>query len=193
MFTDIIFSNGLLHAVDRHGKLISVDISIDTYVGEKEVEFIVPRRMLRQADMAYVVKSRRGDILMIRRFVVKQPEQEDPYLMREIRVFKLQRNSSVHSEWIEVKSPNGETLFLGDNHSTSLSSSEIPGLKPNCIYYTDDYFNGGHYHYKQDGPLDLGLFNMDNGSFEAHYVMDPSQKQFPPAIFIMLSFSDNFP
>ncbi|XP_030448016.1 uncharacterized protein LOC115670794 [Syzygium oleosum] len=165
----------------------------DTYVGEKEVEFIVPRCMPRQADMAYVVKSRRRDILMIRRFLVKQPEQEDPYLTREIMVFKLQRNSSVHSEWIEVKSLNGETLFLGDNHSTSLSSSEIPGLKPNCIYYTDDYFNDGHYHYKQDGPLDLGLFNMDNGSFEAHYVKDPSQKQFPLAIFIMPSFSDNFP
>ncbi|KAF8021123.1 hypothetical protein BT93_G1526 [Corymbia citriodora subsp. variegata] len=239
ILADIIFSNGLLHVIDRYGKLISVDVNIDSYVGENEVEVIMPHCLVNQSDIAYIVESRGGDILMVRRFLMKQPEHKDLlarlvqhfqgafspqsplgkckpvwltfeylhfpncippkpnqmhlYLMREIRVFKLQRNSSVRSEWIEVKNLNGETLFLGDNHSTLLSSSEIPALKPNCIYYTDDYFNDGHSHYKEDGPLDLGVFNMDDGSFEAHYVLDPSQKQFPLAIFIMPSTLDNIP
>ncbi|XP_048136717.1 putative F-box protein At5g55150 [Rhodamnia argentea] len=193
LFTDIIFSRKLLHAVDRYGKLISVDLSIDSYVGENEVEVIVPRCMPRQSDFAYIVESRNGNILMVRRFLVKQPEHKDLYLTREIRVFKLKRNSSARSGWIEVKNLDGESLFVGDSHSTSLSSSEIPGVKPNCIYYTDDYFHDGHYHYKEDGPLDMGVFDMDNGSFGSHYVLDPSQKQFPPAIFITPSFSHNFP
>ncbi|KAF8039994.1 hypothetical protein BT93_B2267 [Corymbia citriodora subsp. variegata] len=194
IFSDIIFSNGLLHAIDKRGKLISVDISIDSYVTENEVEVIMPQCMEGNPNMAYIVESRGGDILMIRRFLVKQPDHEDLYLTGKIRVFKLQRNSSMRSKWIEIKNLNGETLFLGDNHSTSLSSSsEILALKPNCIYYTDDYFHDGHPHYKEDGPLDLGVFNMDDGSFEAHYVLDPSQKQFPPAIFIMPSTLDNIP
>ncbi|KAI3431161.1 PAP_fibrillin domain-containing protein [Psidium guajava] len=193
LFTDIIFSRGLLHAIDRHGKLMLVDLGIDSYVREDEVEVIVPHCMPKQSDFAYIVESHSGEILMVRRFLVKQPEHKDLYLTREITVFKLQRNSSRRSKWIEVKNLNGETLFLGDNHSTSLLSSEILGLRPNCIYYTDDYFHDGHDHYKKDGPVDLGVFNMDNGSFESHYILDPSQKLFTPAIFIMPSFSDNFP
>ncbi|KAF8021124.1 hypothetical protein BT93_G1527 [Corymbia citriodora subsp. variegata] len=191
-FVDIIFSNGLLYAIDRVGMLISVDINIKSYVGENEVEVIVPYCRASQSNMVYIVESRDGDILMIQRFLVEQPDHEDLDLTGKIRVFKLQRNSSVRSKWIGVKNLNGETLFLGDNHSTSLSSSEIPALKPNCIYYTDDYYIDDD-HYKVDGPIDLGVFNMDNGRFEAHYVLDPSQKQFPPAIFLMPSLPHNFP
>ncbi|KAF8021122.1 hypothetical protein BT93_G1525 [Corymbia citriodora subsp. variegata] len=138
-FVDIIFSNGLLYAIDRVGMLISVDINIESYVGENEIEVIVPHCRASQSNMVYIFESWGGDILMIQRFLVKQPDHEDLYLTRKIRVFMLQRNSSMRSEWIGVKNLNGETLFLGDNHSTSLSSSEIPALKPNCIYYTDDY------------------------------------------------------
>lgn len=39
----------------------------------------------------------------------------------------------------ETKQIGDMALFLGANASLSVQASQFPGVKPNCIYFTDDF------------------------------------------------------
>ncbi|PIA28202.1 hypothetical protein AQUCO_07200088v1 [Aquilegia coerulea] len=81
----------------------------------------------------------------------------------EFKVFKLEQ---VALNWVEMTTLGGQTLFLGDNTSMSILASDFPGCKPNCIYFTDEGFGDtvGEF-----GYIDMGVYNVENGSTEPHY------------------------
>ncbi|XP_059635619.1 uncharacterized protein LOC132277790 [Cornus florida] len=107
-------------------------------------------------------------------------------------VFKviLQKiNEEGWPEQVEVKSLDGDTLFLGDNHSVCVSASKWPGCQPNSIYYTDDYIDVKSH--LPHGRRDIGIFNVENDSFGTHYILDPSHKHMPPSIWIVPIINGN--
>ena len=64
----------------------------------------------------------------------------------------------------------------------SLVLNEYPCDQPNCIYYTDDYFDGVPY-----GPfekLDMGIYCMEDGNFSQHYKKKAWNRDLPPPIWI---------
>ncbi|KAK6795234.1 hypothetical protein RDI58_008687 [Solanum bulbocastanum] len=58
-------------------------------------------------------------------------------------------------------------LFLGANASRSVQASQFPGLKPNRIYFTNDYCES-YLAYVQGGGLDMGIFNLGDGTIQPH-------------------------
>ncbi|KAK8963489.1 putative F-box protein [Platanthera guangdongensis] len=52
---------------------------------------------------------------------------------------------------------NGKCLMLGSNHSVSLSPEQVPGLKGNCIYFTDDYPDDLSQHYRDHLVMSASL------------------------------------
>ncbi|GFZ06453.1 hypothetical protein Acr_18g0006230 [Actinidia rufa] len=92
--------------------------------------------------------------------------------MRRLAFF----GSAHEAVWAHVKNIGDQALFLGDNHSVSVSTMEFPECQSNCIYYTDQNHNRNPpyaYHGVDD---DSGVFNLEDGSFHSHYVPDPSEK-----------------
>ncbi|XP_059627451.1 probable F-box protein At1g44080 [Cornus florida] len=83
---------------------------------------------------------------------------------------------------VEVKNLVGDTLFLGDSHSICVSASKWPGCQPNSINYTDDFID---FHFHPSGRCDMGIFNIENGRFGPHYILDPSHNHMPPSIWIV--------
>ena len=67
-----------------------------------------------------------------------------------------------------------DTLFLEDNYSISISVFASPSCCPNSIYYIDDYINTKPY--DPNGPIDMGIFNLENRSIQLHYKPNPSHK-----------------
>ncbi|KAE9604908.1 hypothetical protein Lal_00036892 [Lupinus albus] len=111
-------------------------------------------------------------------------KDEDPKLTVKFEVYRLSFSSDGKrlNKKIRIKTLGGEILFLGDNNSVSVSVSKYPKLHPNSIYYTDDYV---HHHNLPFGSIDNGIFDVENESFDKHYLPSFSIKDLPPPIFIV--------
>ncbi|KAH7850145.1 hypothetical protein Vadar_028526 [Vaccinium darrowii] len=70
--------------------------------------------------------------------------------------------------WVEVKDLGGESLFLGFNSSASISSSDFPECRGNCIYFSDDTTDFDYLDQIQEGGrgFDMGIYNLNDGTIE---------------------------
>lgn len=98
------------------------------------------------------------------------------YGTREFRVFKVDV-----SNWrgTELHSLGENALFLGDNASISIKASKFSGLRPNCIYYTDDCWPS-YIFFKRGGGKDMGIFNLKDGSRTPCYEGESLSPVCPP-------------
>jgi hypothetical protein len=135
--------------------------------------------ILEYAFGTYLVEISNGDLLLLRRFF-------ETYLaggqgMSDyFRVHKLVLDDESGSvvERVEINNIGDDALFVGDNQSICISTSDFPDCKPNSIYYTDDYVIA--HPYIPDGPIDMGIFNLEDGSTKRHYKPNPAHKKLPP-------------
>ena len=119
---------------------------------------------------------------------VEEEVYAKPHLSVKFRVYRLNFPSARRK--LRMRTLNGETLFLGDNHSISISASKCPGLSPNSIYYTDDYTDD-YGHNIEFGSCDTGVFKVKDKSFGKHFVPSFSAKGMPPPIFVLPHYKCN--
>lgn len=88
------------------------------------------------------VNSRAGPykITMVNRVVISEfggrHYVKDPYKTVDFDVFKIDFKSG---EVMRVeRSLCGLAMFVGGNHSLAIPAKKVPGLKPDCIYFTDE-------------------------------------------------------
>ncbi|XP_059631833.1 F-box protein At2g26160-like [Cornus florida] len=181
---DVIYYKGKVFAVDYWGGVLMIDVNSRGRASEApQVKVIVPRIEV-YAHRICLVESSSGDLYNVQRF-----HSEIGYDLQHetsnFKVFKLllQPNENGMPERIEVKSLGGDAMFLGDSHSTCISTSKFPGCQPNSIYYIDDFFN--FIVYPPYGYRDNGIFNVENGNFGTHYILDPSHMDMLPPIWIL--------
>lgn len=98
-----------------------------------------------------------GELLKVVRSVVTSVDGEKTV---EFSVFKL---CFEKLEWLEVKDLGDYALFLGSNQSSSVCTSDFPGCKKNCIYFTDDWTE------MVPGNCDNAVYNLEDKTFEAIY------------------------
>ncbi|KAL5698176.1 SWR1-complex protein 3 [Ranunculus cassubicifolius] len=92
-------------------------------------------------------------------------------------VFKF----NFHTEkWTETEDVGNHSLFLGNNASFSMSSTNLPELKGNCVYYTDDHTDLYKYRYCDMGRYDIKEDNTD----PIHTSKDKFSKFSRPLFFI---------
>ncbi|PIA43440.1 hypothetical protein AQUCO_01900081v1 [Aquilegia coerulea] len=168
LIDDIICHNDKFYALNCYGQVYAIDVNHPT----PRISQIAPNHEL--SGKKYLVEST-GFMFQVLRDV--RSCRYDYYTVG-FTVLKLDR---VRWRWDEVKNLGGRMFFLGDNCSLSLSVSDLPGCKPNCIYFTDDYI----YRYPRPnvGPLDMGVFNLEDGRIEPHYPTE-SKMIFPNPVFI---------
>ncbi|XP_059629183.1 putative F-box protein At5g55150 isoform X2 [Cornus florida] len=187
---DVIYYRGQILAVDYWSGIIMVDLN--RRAGESkvpQVEVIAPRTYLGSERRMYLVESSSGDLLLVERFLKYGDDSQHSTFKFKVFKMLLQQTEKGLAKRVEVKSLGGDSLFLGDNHSICVSASKWPGCRPNSIYYTDDYID--ILHHLPDGRRDVGIFNIENGSFGTHYILDPSHKHMPPSIWIVPTMSRN--
>ncbi|CAL1361897.1 unnamed protein product [Linum trigynum] len=85
----------------------------------------------------------------------------ESYWSQDFMVCRLNEDTY---HWDRVQSLGDFAFFLGSNASSCVSTRDYPGLKSNCIYFTDDYIAkhvpgrlGGH---------DMGIFHLSDGTVE---------------------------
>ena len=120
---DIVYSNGFFYLLDRTGMLFSCEVKRDGYKLRQ-----IPSHSLENPngvwESSYLVESPGGDLL---RVIQKH---------NGFRVYKLVWIDSRNSIWEEVTDLGDVALFLGKNHSISVTASDFLGCKSNAIYYS---------------------------------------------------------
>lgn len=198
--TDAIFHKSQVYAVGNWGWITSFDVNSNS---SKE-KLLTPRgyQFSRFASKGYLVESTKGELLHVRRFLKRRNETEERFCRfddkdiwclwtESFKVYKLlfnERHDSIVQQ-VEVKSLGDEALFVGDNYSVSVLASNFPGCQPNSIYYTDDLIEYREVRLPDDGPSDMGIFNLDDETITQHYPLHSWQKNFPPALWIVPYFN----
>lgn len=88
--------------------------------------------------------------------------------------------------WREKKSLGAKAVFLGDNASISVEASKFPGIKANCIYYTDDCWES-YQCFKRRVGKDMGIYNLEDESQTPFYKGESFSPICPP-IWVNPSF-----
>jgi hypothetical protein len=107
-----------------------------------------------------------------------------PYRTKQFLVYKL---DSIRNTWEKVESLPDRAMFLGGNHSLSLSTSDLhEGCECNTIYFTDDNWDQMNEDYLYGGH-DLGQFNLASGSLQtgAQCCCLCSDRMDPPPFWII--------
>ncbi|KAK2983546.1 hypothetical protein RJ640_023080 [Escallonia rubra] len=187
-FSDVVYHNGLLHGVDSRGtgELVRVD---DVTAGIETI-IVPPRRNSEGIRTDYLVTTQEGDLLRVQRHLEDYDNEDDDWLKYRtsgFKVFKLAQEHSieqVRQKWTAIESIGDQALFLGDSNSECVLASHFPGCKPNCIYYTEYYYNTYPF-VPRGADDDVGMFNLETRTFGTHYVPDPAHMPLLPAIWIV--------
>ncbi|XP_042507139.1 F-box protein At2g26160-like [Macadamia integrifolia] len=162
-----------------------------------ELLIVYPNRL-------YLVESS-GELLIIYRFLdsgfpVGEDDEDDdedavvdsddnwreparlPYRTINFEVFKL---DFAGGKWVEVENLGDRAVFVGYNDSFSVSASEFPGCKGNCIYFTDDYFEG--YYRQKHGACDMGIFDLGDRTVEPLVCGNETQSFMPPSVWFSMN------
>ncbi|CDP05893.1 unnamed protein product [Coffea canephora] len=201
-YEDIIFHQDKLYAVDCHGSVVACDIDDDKSGGDGPRAKIIAPIPYEPPDYTqkYLVESS-GDLLLVARTRGGEETEDGEvlnYYTIGFSVLKLEDRLGCHDhleeniddneypyKWTEVSGLGDRALFLGRNPSASLPAYKYNGsLKPNCIYFTDDdpdNFWGD----RDGGGLDMGIFNLENGTIEPHFPGKSIHPEFPPFWLMM--------
>jgi Protein of unknown function (DUF295) len=97
-----------------------------------------------------------GDLLMVLKRG-RLPTEDGPPTMVRFELYRFEKETETCSE---IHGIGDKRLFLGPNASVSISASEVPGCKTNCIYFLDHFHERpeeAEYGYK----IDNGVFSLD--------------------------------
>ncbi|KAH0465341.1 hypothetical protein IEQ34_005444 [Dendrobium chrysotoxum] len=111
------------------------------------------------------------------------------YTGKTIRISVLKLGPDVttscsFSQWISVKDLEGFSIFIGCNQTFALHYKVAPGIRPNCVYFTDHWDEMS----PEEADRDFGLFDLQNDCFQYFFDSD-SQPNWPPSIWFMPSLS----
>ncbi|XP_049348511.1 F-box protein At2g17690-like [Solanum verrucosum] len=158
---DLVYFNGYFYSVDCLGRIIVYDVAGPQY----------PRSLL-VAQIPFGHRGFVGELYILESleslFVVSRKGVHLRYFRdgtTDFRVFQVDLASGKGTETREL---GDRAFFVGYNASISVQASQFPGIKPNHIYFTDHYL-GSYQTFEEGGGLDMGVFNLADGSIQPHY------------------------
>ncbi|KAL5697684.1 hypothetical protein ACHQM5_028803 [Ranunculus cassubicifolius] len=168
---DVIYDQDEFYALQTEGHILVCDLN-----GPSPNIRSIGKAKKIYGDKKYLVKSSIG-LLQVRREIEydsdDDSEEWDPETLTNDypTTFEVFNYDPIMDNWEAVNSLDGRVLFVGDNSSLCLSISDMPGCKPNCIYFTDDY-HARYFGHDSLGPSDVGVFDLEDWSNEAMYPTD---------------------
>ncbi|XP_059669910.1 F-box protein At2g26160-like [Cornus florida] len=96
-----------------------------------------------------------GELLMVKRY---ESNARDPDMDGKTVAFDVYKRDFVENKWVYVQSLGDRVLFMGQNHSVSLSAHDFPGLRENSIYFTAQSIENSY------ASHDFGVFNLEDDS-----------------------------
>ncbi|XP_020105243.1 uncharacterized protein LOC109721845 [Ananas comosus] len=183
-FHDVAFRRGSLLALSGDGDLLAVDLS----GGYADVVRLVASQfdplVAGQYRRYLVADDATGDLLQVwRNFDFD--DVANTLTTREIKVMRLDWGTN---RWIPISSLGGRALFLGIGSSMLLSPEDVRGLRPNCVYLTDDWWDMLYSEEVRLARRDVGIYCLEDASLQPCHSPDP-RFNWPPPVWISPSLS----
>ncbi|XP_049348802.1 F-box protein At4g35733-like [Solanum verrucosum] len=183
-FADLIYFNGQIYAVDYSGNLLVCNVA-DVVSPKLTKCHIIPSQPHEHIPEHLYILESLGSLFVVVRYGVHFRLVQDDWDMIPLtlvprpyhvgvevtygtRYFRVSRVDLAASKMTETKELGDAAFFLGANASLSVQASRYPGIKPNHIYFTDDFYET-YMSYEEGGGLDMGVFNLADGSIQPHY------------------------
>ncbi|MCD7452862.1 hypothetical protein HAX54_018415 [Datura stramonium] len=193
-FVDVVYFNGLFYAVNFSGEVVVCDVGGPE--SRKRSHVLVQLPFCRRDGMGhlYILESL-GSLFVVARDGVQnswvkddcermripltyipleegmtelEDGQERRYGTTSFRVFQVDLSADGKVKVTVTQELGDRAFFLGANASISVQASQFPGIKPNHIYFTDDFFES-YLCYEEGGGMDMGVCNLADGTIQLHY------------------------
>ncbi|XVF18522.1 hypothetical protein REPUB_Repub11eG0029300 [Reevesia pubescens] len=167
--SDVIFYRNLVYIIGHWNNFVSFDVNDKSSTTSPKLKILKPRDPVSKSNCSnriYLVESSKGNLYSIHKHLDFEKEVHiAAHFTKKFRVFKwvLDDQTGELLEKKEVKSLDGDIVFVGDNGTLAVSSLVFPQGQPNSIYYTDDYFD--IVPYQPFGAREIGIFNLKDESF----------------------------
>nr|CAD1837416.1 unnamed protein product [Ananas comosus var. bracteatus] len=183
-FDDVAFRRGSLLALSGNGDLLAVDLSggyADVVRLRRQPVRPPCRRTVQEVPRR---DDATGDVLQVwRNFDFD--DVANTLTTCEIKVMRLDWGTN---RWIPISSLGGRALFLGIGSSMLLSPEDVRGLRPNCVYLTDDWWDMLYSEEVRLARRDVGIYCLEDASLQPCHSPDP-RFNWPPPVWISPSLS----
>ncbi|KAH0693474.1 hypothetical protein KY285_020571 [Solanum tuberosum] len=181
-FSDVLYFNGNFYAVGYGGSIQVCDVSGPEPASSRIIVQLEPL-----GDYNYYILESLGSLFVVVQSgvglrcvqddherilltyipTVNDDEEDMSYAYGTINfvVFKIDLDAHRNTP---IRDLGDRAFFLGANASFSVQAFQFPGIKPNHIYFTDNCLCANFY-FEEGGGLDMGVFNLANGSIQPHY------------------------
>ncbi|PIA26192.1 hypothetical protein AQUCO_09600032v1 [Aquilegia coerulea] len=175
-YQDIIFFNGHFYAISCDGMLRIIEVNTRQ---PKATDFASPPDNVYICSRFYLVELS-GDLYMVERAFDTTDDLPTIPCHNETTYFVVYRFDFRSKAWTEVEDLGDHALFLGNNTSFAISTSDYPEFKENCIYFTDD-----HSDFYPHGFCDMGIYDIENNTIEPFNFDDHQLSTFSRPVFFM--------
>ncbi|KAF3636511.1 putative glycerol-3-phosphate acyltransferase 3-like [Capsicum annuum] len=192
--SDVVYFSGRLYTVSYGGYVRVYDVGgyeVKSHLITQTVPWIAGRYyILESLGSLFVVARRSSDIVPFRydrerippRFITVEDDEEGALFMYRTNNFLVFEIDLDANEAIPTRDLGDKAFFLGASASLSVQASQFTGIRPNHIYFTDTNLNSCLY-FDHGGGLDMGVFNLADGSIQPHYD-GVSLSRFCPPIWV---------
>lgn len=172
----------VLLTTNESGMVQEWDLSSQAVAGRKGEEFLPADPELDSNDyFFYLVHTPRGDLLQVRRLRGEKGVPYCDYTTFKIEVYRVDFiPGSQKRRLVKVKSLGHHALFVGGNTPVCVSTVDAPALKPNCVYFTDEYSEFSQY--EKEGRRDIGIYNLEDGTIQ-HVLPNDTRLLWPPPLW----------
>ncbi|XP_009629323.1 putative F-box protein At5g55150 [Nicotiana tomentosiformis] len=200
-YSDIVYFNGHFYALDFTGRIVVCDVT-GPEPTKSHVVAQLPFYLGQIRGQTYILESLGSLFVVVRNgcqlrlpkddfdriplTFIQQVENEE-YLTYGTLEFIVYRVDLAAGQGTQTRELGGTAFFLGASASLSVQASQFPGIKPNHIYFTDDFLES-YIFYEEGGGLDMGVFNLADGSIQPHYE-GVSLSRFCPPIWVTPTLS----
>ncbi|XP_021764907.1 F-box protein At2g26160-like [Chenopodium quinoa] len=191
MFLDIIYVEDRFLAVNTLGQVYSCKLDDEAYPPYNLQMVSAPQfGLLGTFCRRYIVELPNKVVLQVIRMLKtsRMCALTSPIFTIGFFIFENKVDEDGESLWILVTNLNDGALFLGDNHSLYVTASKYPGCRANSIYFTDDYHDTDAMllnPYQFTGPLDIGMYRLDDKTVERLDIPLLEKYHMPPPVWIL--------
>ncbi|KDP29430.1 hypothetical protein JCGZ_18351 [Jatropha curcas] len=202
-FHDIIYSSKrqLFYAITVIGNVQAWDLRDPSLPISKVIKYTYMHPSLEHPEeisrveyerCRYLVELPEGDFLIVIRY--QSSIQEDGSLFYP-ESMDIRSSSSCKTIWFDLRKLDVEkqtlepvnhlgddVLFLGANESFCLSARDYPGLRPNCIYFSNDPPGMYMYKGKPYRGYDIGVYSLEDFSISSLHPFELHKIQ--PALWV---------
>ncbi|XP_058782905.1 probable F-box protein At1g44080 [Vicia villosa] len=143
VWTDVVSKNGLFYVVSMKGMIAVCDVE------GPRVSIIETTNSGNLLKNIYCVMFSGEDMLLVSRSFL----EIDVWQTKMFRVLKMNWNML---NWEEIQTLGENMLFVGLRSCVSFTAADFAGCRPNCIYFTNEFF----------GRDDFGIYSLSDESIE---------------------------